>query len=68
MKKTAVITDSNSGLTQAQGEKLGIKIVPMPFYIDGELFFEDISLNQEEFYKKLETDADISTSQPAREI
>ena len=65
MKKTAVITDSNSGLTQAQGEKLGIKIVPMPFYIDGELFFEDISLNQEEFYKKLETDADISTSQPA---
>ena len=65
MKKTAVITDSNSGLTQAQGEKLGLKILPMPFYIDGELFFEDISLNQEEFYKKLETDADISTSQPA---
>ena len=65
MGKIAVLTDSNSGITQSQGEQMGINVVPMPFFIDGELFFEDISLTQEEFYKKLQTDAEISTSQPA---
>lgn len=65
MKKTAIVTDSNSGITQAQGKEMGIFVLPMPFFINGELFFEDISLSQEEFYKKLEEDADISTSQPS---
>lgn len=65
MKKTAIVTDSNSGITQAQGKEMGIFVLPMPFFINGELFFEDISLSQEEFYKRLEEDADISTSQPS---
>lgn len=65
MKKTAIVTDSNSGITQAQGKELGITVLPMPFYINEELFFEDISLTQEEFYEKLEEEADISTSQPS---
>jgi len=64
-KKTAIVTDSNSGITQAQAKKLGIFVLPMPFFINEELFFEDISLSQEEFYKKLAEDADISTSQPS---
>lgn len=64
-KRTAIVTDSNSGITQAQAGELGIYVLPMPFYINEELFFEDISLTQEEFYKKLEEDADISTSQPS---
>ena len=64
-KKTAIITDSNSGITQAQAKKMGIFVLPMPFYINEELFYEDISLTQEEFYKKLAEDADISTSQPS---
>lgn len=63
--KVAVVTDSNSGITQAEGEKLGIFVLPMPFYIDGNLYFEDIDLTQEQFYEKLTSDADISTSQPA---
>ena len=63
--KVAVMTDSNSGLTQNDGKKLGITIVPMPFMIDGEEFFEDINLTQEMFYDKLTNDADVSTSQPA---
>ena len=63
--KTAVITDSNSGITQEESKKLGIHILPMPFYINGELFYEDITLSQEEFYKKLAEDAEISTSQPS---
>lgn len=39
--------------------------MPMPFYIDGQLFYEDITLTQKEFYEKLSGDADISTSQPS---
>lgn len=65
MKKTAIITDSNSGITQEEANKLGIFVLPMPFYIDEELYLEGITLTQEEFYEKLKGDADISTSQPS---
>ena len=64
MSKIAVITDSNSGITQAQGEELGIFVVPMPFFINDEDYFEDINLTQEQFYTKLGEDANVSTSQP----
>ncbi|MCI8763918.1 MAG: DegV family protein [Lachnospiraceae bacterium] len=65
--KTAVVTDSNSGITQKEGEALGIFVLPMPFMIDGETYEEDISLTQDEFYGRLKEDADISTSQPSPE-
>lgn len=65
MKKTAVVTDSNSGITQGEGKKLGIAVLPMPFFINGELFYEDISLTQEQFYERLAQGAEISTSQPS---
>ena len=65
MKKIAIVTDSNSGITQEMGKTMGIHVIPMPFFIDGELFLEDITLTQEEFYKRLREDSDISTSQPS---
>ena len=65
MKKIAIVTDSNSGITQEMGKSMGIHVIPMPFFIDGELFLEDITLTQEEFYKRLGEDSDISTSQPS---
>lgn len=65
MRKIAIVTDSNSGITQREGKELGIHVLPMPFYIDGDVFYEDITLSQEEFYQKLSEDADISTSQPS---
>lgn len=66
MGKIAIVTDSNSGITQLQGRELGVYVVPMPFYINDELFLEDISLTHDEFYKKLADDTiDIKTSQPA---
>ena len=65
MKKIANVTDSNSGITQEMGKSMGIHVIPMPFFIDGELFLEDITLTQEEFYKRLGEDSDISTSQPS---
>jgi len=67
MAKTAIVTDSNSGITQAEGKELGIYVLPMPFIINDETYFEDINLSQEEFYEKLEGDADISTTQPSPE-
>lgn len=63
--KIAIVTDSNSGITQSQAKELGISVLPMPFYINDELFYEDLTLTQEEFYQKLEEDANISTSQPS---
>ncbi|MBD5396335.1 MAG: DegV family protein [Lachnospiraceae bacterium] len=67
MSKTAIVTDSNSGITQAQAKEFGIFVLPMPFMINEEPFFEDINLTQEEFYKKLEDGADVITSQPSPE-
>lgn len=63
-KKVAILTDSNSGITQEQGKALGIPVLPMPFYINDELFYEDITLTQEQFYRHLEDDAEIHTSMP----
>ncbi|MCR4896936.1 MAG: DegV family protein [Lachnospiraceae bacterium] len=64
MGKIAVMTDSNSGITQQEGKELGIHVLPMPFYINGKEYFEDITLTQDQFYEALKNDADIKTSQP----
>lgn len=63
--KIAIMTDSNSGITQSQAKELGIYVLPMPFTIDGKDYFEDINLTQKEFYEKLREGSDISTSQPS---
>lgn len=64
MCKVAIVTDSNSGIKQSQAEELGIHVLPMPFRINDEEYFEDITLSQEEFYERLSQEAEISTSQP----
>ena len=65
MGKIASVTDSNSGITQRQARVMGIYVLPMPFYINGDMYYEDITLTQEEFYQRLAEEADISTSQPS---
>lgn len=65
MAGIAIATDSNSGITQAQAKELGVSVLPMPFMIDGETYYEDISLTQDGFYEKLKSEAEISTSQPS---
>ena len=65
--KVAVVTDSNSGITQAQAKEMGITVLPMPFMIDGTEYLEDIDLTQKEFYEHLSGDHDVSTSQPSPE-
>ena len=65
MANVAIITDSNSGITQNEAKELGIRVVPMPFMIDGEEYLEDITLTQEQFYEKLQGEANVCTSQPS---
>lgn len=65
MAKVKIVTDSNSGITQAEAKTLGVSVIPMPFLINGEDYLEDVNLTQEEFYRHLEVEATVSTSQPA---
>lgn len=64
MSKVAIMTDSNSGITQAQAGEYGVVVLPMPFYINGEMLYEEIDLTQEEFYQKLQEGGEIKTSMP----
>lgn len=68
MSKVAIVTDSNSGITQKQGRELGVCVIPMPFMINDMPYFEDINLTQEAFYEKLSDDETILTSQPSPEV
>lgn len=62
--RTAIVTDSNSGIFEEEGHKLGVHIVPMPVMIDGETYYEGTNLTHEEFYRFLSEGRDVSSSQP----
>lgn len=63
--KVAIVTDSNSGITAQEAQEWGVSVVPMPFSIDGQLYYEGVNLTQEEFFRRVAQGADVSTSQPA---
>lgn len=65
MNKVAIISDSNSGIVPEEAKELGVFIIPMPFFIEGETYYEDVNLTQEEFYQKLKDGCEISTSMPS---
>lgn len=65
MKRIGILTDSHSSITEKKAKELGIKVLPMPFYFDGECFYENKNLTREEFFEKLESGCDFSTSQPS---
>lgn len=67
MSKIAIVTDSNSGITQQEAKEMGIFVIPMPFLINDEEYYEDVTLNQAQFYEMLQEDATVSTSQPSME-
>lgn len=67
MKQIGIVTDSNSGITPAEAKKLGVMVLPMPFYFDEECFFEGVSITREEFFEKLNSGKKVSTSQPSPE-
>lgn len=65
MKKIAIVTDSNSGISQQEAKNLGVFVIPMPFTINQKEYFEDINLSQKDFYELLENGATVFTSQPS---
>lgn len=65
MKRIAVLTDTNSGLSPAQAEQYGVFLMPMPIILDGETYFENVSITPEEFYPRLAAGSMVSTSQPS---
>lgn len=65
MEKIGIITDSHSGITKDEAERLGIWVLPMPFYMGEQCFYEGLSLTRQEFFEKLDSGVDISTSQPS---
>ena len=67
MGKIAIVTDSNSGIVQAEAKELGIYVVPMPFMIDGKDYLEEINLTQEEFYQKLTSQCPADSAAPVRQ-
>ncbi|MCD7805874.1 MAG: DegV family protein [Lachnospiraceae bacterium] len=67
MSKTAIVCDSNTAITQAQAKEMGIFVLPYPFHIEGETYYEDISLSTDQFYQKLNDKIDVATSQPSPE-
>lgn len=64
MSRVAIMTDSNSGITQEEAKQIGVLVIPMPFYINEQLFYEDIDLSQKQFYEKLKEGGEITTSMP----
>ena len=65
MKRTGIVTDSHSGIEKAEADRLGIYVLPMPFYIDGSCYYEGVTIGREEFFQKLEAGAQVQTSQPS---
>ncbi len=65
MAKIAIITDSNSGLSQEEAKELGVFMIPMPFEIDGKEYLDGINLERDAFYEFQTNDSEIFTSQPA---
>ena len=64
MSKVAIVSDSNSGITQSMAKELGVTVMPMPFFVGDKTLYEDIDLSQKEFYQMLSENANISTSMP----
>ena len=67
MKPVGIITDSNSGISQADAEKMDIKVLPMPFYFGEECYYENVSLTRDDFFARQGNGENVSTSQPSPE-
>ena len=63
--KTAVMTDTNSGITKQEADALGIFLMQMPVIIDGETHYEGLDLTHDSFFAALTGNQNVSTSQPS---
>jgi DegV family protein with EDD domain len=67
MSEIGIATDSHSGITPVQAEQMGVRVLPMPFYVEEECFYEEVSITRAEFFNQLNADKKVSTSQPSPE-
>ena len=67
MSKIGIATDSHSGISPAMAAKMGVRVLPMPFYVEEECFYEEVSITREEFFEQLNADKKVSTTQPSPE-
>ena len=67
MKKIGIVTDSHSGIKQEEAKRLGIKVLPMPFFVEEECYYEDVTLSRDDFFEKLKSGVNVTTSQPSPE-
>ncbi len=67
MKSIGIATDSHSGITPAMAAEMGVMVLPMPFYVDEECYYEEVSITRVEFFEQLNADKKVSTSQPSPE-
>jgi DegV family protein with EDD domain len=67
MIKTGIVTDSHSGIGRTEADELNIRVLPMPFYFDDVCYFENVTMNHDEFFAKLKGGSDAKTSQPSIE-
>ena len=63
--KTAILTDTNSGLTVEEGEKRGIYVLPMPVIIDGDSYLEGVDITHDQLFDALRREKEVSSSQPS---
>ncbi|MFR6380056.1 MAG: DegV family protein [Evtepia sp.] len=66
--KTAIVTDTNSGITAQMAREMGIYLIPMPFFIDGSTYYEGETCTPDFFFRHLKAKAEVSTSQPSPEV
>lgn len=62
--RTAIITDSNSGIFEAEGREMGVFVLPMPVILDGKTYYEGVDISHEAFFQNLLEQRPVSTSQP----
>ena len=67
MSKIGIATDSHSGITPAMAKEMGVFVLPMPFYVEEECYYEEVTISRAEFFEQLHTDKKVSTSQPSPE-
>ena len=63
--RTAILTDTNTGVGVEELKKIGIFAIPMPVIIDGKDYLEGESITHAKLYEKMLAGCDVMTSMPA---
>ena len=66
MAKTAILTDTNSGITSKEAAAMGIFLLHMTFTVNGQDYREELDIKWDKFYAMLSDNrTTVSTTQPS---